>query len=66
MTKSTEIEVNYTSYENGCIRDAAGKLVAHWDKYTKELVIDGVREIHSGFDIEHAMDLVNEHYKAEE
>ena len=63
MTNNSDIEVKYTSYENGCIRDTLGKLVAHWDKFDKDLVIDGVREIHSALDIEHAMDLVNEHYQ---
>ena len=62
MTNLTELEVKYTSYDTGIIRDAVGKLVAHWDKDTKDLVIDGIHQIIRVNNIEHAMDFVCENF----
>lgn len=50
--------IRFTSYTNGTIRDAAGKLVAHYDAETGNLNIDGVAQTLRAADIEHAMDLV--------
>ena len=51
---------NFTSYTNGTIRNAEGKLVAHFTEATGELLIDGIPHGIYATDIEHAMDLVAE------
>lgn len=52
--------VKFTSYINGTVRNANGKLVAYYDEATKRLYVDGVKETLTAMDIEHAMDLVSE------
>lgn len=49
---------NFTAYTNGTIRNAPGKLVAHYDETTKVLVIDGFQQTFSAADIAHAMDIL--------
>lgn len=55
--------VNFTSYTNGSIRNAGGKLVAHYDSKTGELNIDGCVAVFQADNIEHAMDLVVANFK---
>lgn len=58
------MEATHTSYLNGTIRDASGKLIAHWDSESKALYIDGIPQTLYALDNEHAMDLVAQHHRA--
>lgn len=65
MIEAIEEGVRFISYMNGSIRTPEGKLAAFWDEALGVLHVDGViAEFNGVFDIERAMDIVNENYKA--
>lgn len=51
----------HTSYANGTIRNAAGKLVAFYDADAGTLLINGMQQTLRVVDLSHAMDLVAQH-----
>ena len=52
--------IKYTSYANGTIRNAAGKLVAYFDAANETLDVDGWAHTIYGVDsLEFAMDIVD-------
>lgn len=52
------MNATHTSYVNGTIRNAAGKLVAFYDETAGTVVIDGHAQTFKVVDLAHAMDLV--------
>lgn len=51
----------HTLYNNGSIRNAAGKLVGFYDAADRTVVIDGKVQTFQVVDADHAMDLVAQH-----
>ena len=54
-----ETAVVFTSYKNGTIRNAEGKLIAFYDAEAGTLVIDSNPQTFHPDNLEHAMDMVS-------